>query len=78
MLCMCMCVLPVMSFQVSLELTSEDQCLLNYFGGSIEGVSLQLCQDSDSLHCHLDLGSVSLMDSSINDRGRCVCMCVSV
>ena len=65
----------VTAFQVSLEFTSEDRSLLNYFGGSIEGVCLQLRQNRDSLRCHLDLASVSLMDSSISDKGVYVCVC---
>lgn len=55
--------------QVSLELTSEDESMLNYLGGSVEGIAVKVRQTRESLQCHLDILNVCLIDSAISDKG---------
>lgn len=55
--------------QVSLEITCEEGSVLNYYGGSIEGISAKLKQNASGLQFQLEVMSMTVMDSSINDEG---------
>ena len=56
---------------MSLELTSEDENVLNYLGGSVEGIVVKVRQTRESLQCHLDVLNLCLIDSAISDKGAC-------
>ena len=55
---------------MTVELTSEDNSVLNYLGGSVEGVLMEVKQTSDAIQCHLDILNMSLIDSAISEKGK--------
>ena len=66
---MCNGFLVTVYVQVSLDITCEEGPVLNYYGGSIEGISAELKQNGNGLQLQLEVMSATVMDSSINDEG---------
>lgn len=57
--------------QVSLEITCEEESLLTYVGGSVEGVGVRLKQSRTCLQLQLEAAKAAVDDSCINERGTC-------
>ena len=56
--------------QLSVELSAGSHLLDNFLGVSIERIRVKLKQSEESTECALKVSSVSIVDSSIDEKGK--------